>query len=204
MEKKHRDIVIKYMEYFTETTGKSVDDFFAELSGSPSWLTSNIVSTLSNKGITKDNLFEYKDLIHRYDKRVSKTEGEFYTPAIWCIEAHKYIKDLCGSDWGKVNIWDASCGTGNLLAEIDYPHDKLFCSTLNGEDIDIVKTRLPDVESFKLDFLNERDYDDMNEFFSENLPDSLRTKLRNNEPFLFFMNPPYSGNTQSEVAEIMR
>lgn len=204
MEKKQREIVMSYMEYFVETTGKSVDDFFNEVSGSPSWLTSHIVSTLDSLGINKFDLFEVKDLIHRYDKKVSKTEGEFYTPLIWCKEAHKYIKDLCGEQWGKVNIWDASCGTGNLLAEIDYPHDKLFCSTLNSDDIGIVKSRLPDVESFTLDFLNGYDYDSANEFFSDNLPESLKTKLRNNEPFLFFMNPPYSGNTQSEVADYMR
>lgn len=204
MEVRDRKVVMKYMEYFTETTGKSVDDFFSEMSGTPSWLVQNIVSTLESMGVSRDNLFEYKDLIHRYDKNVSKTEGEFYTPPIWCKEAHKYIKDLCGNDWGSVNIWDASCGTGNLLADLEYSADKLFCSTLNVEDIDIVKTRMPDVTSFQLDFLNERDYDSVNEFFSDNLPENLREKLRNNEPFLFFMNPPYSGNTQSDVADLMR
>ena len=36
MEKKQREIVMSYMGYFVETTGKSVDDFFNEVSGSPS------------------------------------------------------------------------------------------------------------------------------------------------------------------------
>ena len=204
MENKQKNIVAQYMKYYSEVTGKSVDSFFSEIVTTPSWLAEHIVETLNTIGISRDTLLSYKDIVHRLDRNVAKSEGEFYTPQIWCKEAHKYIKDLCGDDWGSVNIWDASCGTGNLLAEIDYPKDKLFCSTLNEEDIAIVKNRMPDVTSFQLDFLSDRDYDSENEFFSEQLPENLRLKLRNNEPILFFMNPPYSGVLQSEVADIMR
>lgn len=139
----------------------------------------------------KDEFVEISDrLIEELNRR---RKGEFYTPTIWCNEAHELITTTVGENWkNDYVVWDPSWGTGNLTR--DYSFINLFASTLNSSDIDIANSRNynPEAVKFTYDFLNDDVYDP--DFLTtENLlmPELLISKLLENSPIMFFMNPPY-------------
>ena len=112
---------------------------------------------------------------------------------------------MLGDLYGEAYIWDASCGTGNLLKTSEYPRDKVFMSTLLEEDVKMVESVLPGVTSFKCDFVNGIDIDENNLGFSNKLPEKLIEVLRSNKPIVIFMNPPYKvmESTSSDVGRYM-
>ena len=119
------------------------------------------------------------------DEIERRKTGEFFTPTIWAIEAHKMISQNFGNDWTeKFIVWDCCSGTNNLTRDIPR-FNNLFCSTLNQEDITTVKKLdyNPEATFFQFDFLNDP---------LEELPTSLLNELKNNKPFLFFINPPFA------------
>lgn len=190
------------VNYFVKSTGLEYDDFLKlilsikkgdKLSETyNSWLGWECLKLLKRRGVSIDDCIENKDIMRSAvaaDK--SRSDGEFYTPEIWCAEGRKYLQNMLKDKWGKVNVWDASCGTGNLMKTANYPPDKLFLSSLMAEDIEVVKALYPGATCFQLDFLNNIDYDENNMWFSDKLPENLRKKLEANEPICFYMNPPY-------------
>ena len=127
-------------------------------------------------------------------KRERELEGSFYTPLFWGRKAHELLSDIPNLE--DYVVWDASCGTGNLL--IEFPKCKhMYLSTLHEEDVRLTKERFererPDLETtvFQLDFLGSTD-SPLIQNFSRQLPESLQKVLQNNEKLIILMNPPYS------------
>lgn len=204
------------IKYYVDTTGSEYDDFITSLQQTrgeeqegldyPAWLAVRLYGMLKNAEISLSDCIENKDIIRSAIKEdESRQGGEFYTPEVWAADGREYLKYLLGDQWGKVNIWDAAAGTGNLLKTLDYPADKVFMSTLLPEDVTLIKSVLPDYEVFQCDFVNDIDYDEYNMRFSEKLPPRLVEILRNNEPLVFYMNPPYkvAGAKSSDVGAHM-
>lgn len=214
MQKKKMEEAVMY---YTRTTGKDyatlVQGLMAHQLGSldtseySNWLVSELVELLGTFDITIADCLANKDILQAgVLAEKSRGEGEFYTPLIWCEEGRKYLKNILGDLWGQAYVYDGSCGTGNLMREANYPQDKLFMSTLLQEDVDLVKQTFPEAHVFQLDFVNGIDYDENNTFFSNNLPPELVAVLKNNEPIVFFMNPPYlvGQGAQTDVSSMMK
>jgi len=208
--------LVDIVRYFMRTTGKSYDDFLVSVQtskgrvrndmGYSDWLAAKSFELLHEVGVTLVDCIQNKDVVRAaVMEKESRLEGEFYTPEIWCVEGRKYLKNMLGESWGKVAVWDASCGTGNLMKTENYPGDKLFLSTLLPEDVNIVKRGYPEATVFQCDFLNGIDYDSRNKFFSSNLPANLVSVLENNEPLVIYMNPPYKviDSKSSDVGSYM-
>jgi hypothetical protein len=139
-----------------------------------------------------DTKHSVKDL--GMSKKERELEGSFYTPLFWGRKAHALLSDI--PDLENYVVWDASCGTGNLL--IEFPKCKhVYLSTLHEEDVHLTKERFekerPDLETtvFQLDFLGSSD-SFLIQNFSRQLPESLQKVLNNNEKLIILMNPPYS------------
>lgn len=139
-------------------------------------------------------------------KKERELEGSFYTPSLWAKKAHELLSDI--PDLENYVIWDASCGTGNLL--IDFPKCKhLYLSTLHEEDVILTRERFakerPDLEVsvFQLNYLGSVN-SPLVQTFSEGLPVSLQEVLANNEKLIILMNPPYSTKgLATGVAEVL-
>lgn len=139
-----------------------------------------------------DTSHSVKDL--GMSKQERELEGSFYTPLFWGRKAHELLSDIPNLE--DYVVWDASCGTGNLL--IEFPKCKhMYLSTLHEEDVRLTKERFekerPDLETtiFQLDFLGSTD-SLLIQNFSRQLPDGLQRVLQNNEKLIILMNPPYS------------
>lgn len=148
--------------------------------------------TVSDKAGVKNTLYRVRGS-HRQEINLSYSDVELvpYTGSVWDITLDKHHVFMVRRN-GK-SSFSGNCGTGNLMREEGYPADKLFMSSLLPEDIEIVKatSEFKGVEAFQLDFLNGLDLDEYNMRFSENLPPRLRQILENDEPIVFYMNPPY-------------
>ncbi len=99
------------------------------------------------------------DLLVPQDVRERK--GAFFTPQIWVEKSQRYIADVLGDDWQEnYYIWDCCAGTGNLLNGLSDKY-KIFASTLDQQDVDVMKDRIKNganlLEShvFQFDFLND-------------------------------------------------
>lgn len=106
-----------------------------------------------------------------------------------------------------VGVFSGNCGSGNLMRTANHPADKLFLSSLQEEDIITVKNS-PEYEgatAFPLDFLNLLDYDQFNTEFLNQLPPRLKEIIMNDEPLIFFMNPPYKSGMakMTDVGRLM-
>jgi hypothetical protein len=197
-----KKVLKEVIRYYVETTGKEYEDFILEVQKTRAqitpdmpyseWLSVMVFSLISKHEITIADCIENKDTIRSAIKEEeSRMGGEFYTPEVWCLDGREYLKDMLGDLWGKAYIWDASCGTGNLLKTADYPTDKIFMSSLLHEDIELVKSYMPGVHAFQCDFVNDIDWDERNKRFSEKLPPELVAVFERNDPIVFYMNPPY-------------
>jgi hypothetical protein len=127
---------------------------------------------------------EQKDRL--VEEKARRKSGEFFTPAIWVQEAYKEIAKNFGNDWKKKYIvWDCAAGTANLTKDAHF--DDLFISTLNEEDINVIKTMSYNRNAtiFQYDFLNGSD---------DELPEEL---LSGDKPILVLMNPPYGMKTSA-------
>ena len=119
-------------------------------------------------------------------------KGAFYTPKIWVELSQKYLTDVLGEDWqDEYYIWDCACGTGNLLAGLTNKYN-IYASTLDRQDIDVIKDRIKnganllEDHTFQFDFLN----DDFTK-----LPQSLQNIINDPEKrkkLVVYINPPYA------------
>ena len=89
-------------------------------------------------------------------------------------------------------VFCGNCGTGNLMRSEGYPGDKLFLSTLLKEDAELVSHQYPEATVFQLDFLQGIDFDSDNTMFLNQLPERLQNVIKNDEPLIIFINPPYA------------
>lgn len=197
-----KKVLKEVIRYYVDTTGNAYEDLILSVQKSRAqitdgmkysdWLAVKCFEILSQSEISLADCVENKDIIRSAIKEdESRKDGEFYTPEVWAIDGRDYLKKMLGEQWGKAYIWEASCGTGNLIKGMDYPQDKIFMSTLLPEDIQMVQAILPDITAFPCNFVNDLDIDQYNKRFSEKLPPELIKVLENNEPLVFFMNPPY-------------
>ena len=126
---------------------------------------------------------EQKDRL--VEENTRRKTGEFFTPPIWVDEAHKEIAKNFGDDWKeKYTVWDPAAGTANLTKDAHF--SDLFISTLNEEDINMIKTLgfNRGATIFQHDFLND-----------EELPEEL---LDNSKELLVLMNPPYGSQNSAK------
>jgi len=134
----------------------------------------------SHSAKEKADLLACADRVMQDDKR--RRTGAFFTPAIWVDESYKTIENTLGKNWREEYIvWDCSCGTGNLTR--DYSFNELYLSTLEKNDVDMLREAGFNSEAtiFQFDFLNDG---------AEKLPVKLREALKNGK-VLFLINPPY-------------
>lgn len=98
---------------------------------------------------------------------------------------------------GGISLFSHNCGSGNLMRTANHPVDKLFLSSLQDDDIEVVKATpaYQGATVFQLDFLQELDYDIYNAEFVNKLPERLQEIIRNDEPLIFYANPPYKSGT---------
>lgn len=135
------------------------------------------------------NITEIADrLLDETDRRFS---GEYWTPTIWANEAIELIDKNYGENW-KTDyvVWDAAAGTKNLTR--DEKFTKLYSSTLFEEELHTSTMYNTNNEWFQFDFLND-DIDMNPDSDPRNLKinSKLFQALKNNEPIIFYMNPPY-------------
>lgn len=193
----------------------------------------NILVT-SNKEV-RINGAAYNAFFSRYDRRYTAEEinkitaiadqlieeikrrfhGDFWTPTIWADRAIKMITNDLGTDWReKFIVWDPAAGTKNLTR--DYSFKRLYSSTIHQSEIDIARQYNRDATTFQYDFLNDDiDVHPGSDPRDLRMPPTLFEALRNDEPIVFYTNPPYgqasnqnSGNKEkiadNKIGEIMR
>ncbi|GAA8454778.1 hypothetical protein KKKH17_14820 [Helicobacter pylori] len=138
-------------------------------------------------------ILERRDLLVPSDVRERK--GAFFTPKIWVEKSQEYLAKALGQDYQEdYIIWDCAGGTGNLLNGLTNKAN-LFLSTLDHNDVAIVKDlvaknhlKLLENHVFQFDFLND-------DFFGEKVPKSLQEILKDKEKLkklIIYINPPYA------------
>ena len=144
------------------------------------------------KNYTPQEIVKFTEIADRLiEDTERRNSGDFFTPTLFVDKAHRMIEQQFGEDW-KENyvVWDCAAGTLNLTR--DYYFNELYCSTLFDSELEIGKNYNKEATKFQFDFLN--DYFPMpNDLISEGnkVPDGLVQALKENKPFIFFINPPY-------------
>ena len=144
------------------------------------------------KNYTPQEIVKFTEIADRLiEDTERRNSGDFFTPTLFVDKAHRMIEQQFGEDW-KENyvVWDCAAGTLNLTR--DYYFKELYCSTLFDSELEIGKNYNKEATKFQFDFLN--DYFPMpNDLISEGnkVPDRLVQALKENKPFIFFINPPY-------------
>lgn len=91
-------------------------------------------------------------------------------------------------------VFSKNCGSGNLIRTAGIVPDHLFASSLQDDDITLIRNtpELQGCHAFQLDFLSAVDNpNNFMEEFTTKLPEELQRVFKNNEPIVFLMNPPY-------------
>jgi hypothetical protein len=154
----------------------------------------------------RNYLLERRDSLIPVDERSFK--GAYYTPLDVVDKAYDKLSETLGSNWQKdYVVWDMCCGVGNL--EVKHSnHRKLYMSTLDAEDIDVMKATKTCVaaERFQYDFLND-DINDEGEIdyeITDKIPNSLRKAILEKKKILILINPPYAEATNSANASLSK
>lgn len=197
--------------YYSMVTGKPWSDFYSNLDAAleaeetPAlsnefWLIKKLMGTIQKSGLTVNEFKMNKDAVKAaFDDEGRKKAGEFFTPEIWCKEGRTYF-DKHIPDWRTYNIWDTSAGAGNLLRTAQVPPNNLYLSTLQEDDVTLIKNtpEYTGANVFQCDFLEGLDYDTVNTEFLNKLPERLKEIIMNDEPLIIYANPPYkSGAAKS-------
>lgn len=153
-------------------------------------------------------------LIREAERRFN---GDFWTPSIWADEAISMMTRDLGANWrNEYVVWDCAAGTKNLTR--DYGFKKLFSSTLHQSEINMSTQYNPGAISFQYDFLNDDiDVNPNSDPRDLKMPSKLFEALKNNEPIIFYTNPPYgqatnagangthkAGIANNKIAEVMK
>lgn len=153
----------------------------------------------------RNYLLERRDSLIPTDEREFK--GAFYTPLHVVDKAYDYLREALGARWqDRYIVWDMCCGVGNL--EVKHSnHRKLFMSTLDSADINVMKSTKTCVAAtrFQYDYLNDDIADDgtIDYSISNKLPIPLREAIAEGRRILVLINPPYAeamkaGNTSEQ------
>jgi len=142
----------------------------------------------------RDYLLERRDSLIPIDERQFK--GAFFTPLHVVDKAYDKLTETLGPNWQKEYIvWDMCCGVGNLEVKHSNPR-KVYMSTLDNEDIDVMKATKTCVaaQRFQYDYLNDDITDDGNIDYAltNKVPDSLRKAIAEGKKILVLINPPYA------------
>ena len=147
----------------------------------------------------RNYLLERRDSLIPIDERSFK--GAYYTPLAVVDKAYDKLTETLGKNWQKDYIvWDMCCGVGNLEVKHSNPRN-IFMSTLDSEDVDVMKATKTCVaaERFQYDYLNDDITDDgkIDYTLTNKLPENLRKAIAENKKILVLINPPYAeaGNT---------
>lgn len=189
--------------YYCSVTGNEWSTFFDKLDASvampietqtgESWLIHTLMNEIVKSGMSINEFKVNKDAIKaEFDNEGRKQNGEFFTPIVWAEELHKYMDRIIPNWRETYNVWEMSCGSGNLIRTARIEPTHLFASTLQEDDITLIKNteELKDCTAFQLDFLSAVDDGVVNEFFDK-LPENLQRIILNDEPLIFLGNPPY-------------
>jgi hypothetical protein len=157
-------------------------------------------------------LLERRDSLLPMDDQ--KFKGAFYTPLHIVDKAYDQLAATLGADWQQNYIvWDMCAGVGNLEAKHSNLR-KVFMSTLDQEDVTIMRSNLAfaGAEIFQYDYLND-DVDDFGQIdyaLSGKVPLALRQAIadakegkKGAKPILVLINPPYgeAANTQGNAGK---
>ena len=146
-----------------------------------------------------DYIINRRDLLVPQDIR--ERRGSFFTPQIWVEKSQAYIAAVLGETWqDEYYIWDCCAGTGNLLNGLAN-YDNVWASTLDKQDVDVMKDRIAggwrmaEDHVFQFDFLND-DFSSCPEELREILNDEQKRKR-----LVIYINPPYAeaGNKKTIV-----
>lgn len=194
------------VSYYTAITGKVWSEFFEHIDEAIStdlseqtgemWLLHALINQIVSSGITISELRINKDAIKAiFDEEGRKKAGEFFTPERFAKRGRELIEKYV-PNWNQTHYaWETSCGTGNLFRTANHDPAKLFMSTLQQDDVDMLKTtpEFKDAHVWQLDFLSAYDFIDENNgrFFTDKLDPELRDVLENDKPLVIYCNPPY-------------
>lgn len=151
-------------------------------------------------------LLERRDSLIPVDERTFK--GAYYTPLNVVDKAYDLLEKTLGSNWQKdYYVWDMCCGVGNLEAKHSN-HRHLFMSTLDQEDVNIMKAAkiCVSAERFQYDYLNDdiTDNGEIDYSLTKKIPQALQNVIRDanegKKKLLVLINPPYGEATSSDNA----
>ena len=148
----------------------------------------------------RDYLLERRDSLIPIDERSFK--GAYYTPLHVVDKAYDKLSETLGKDWQKEYfVWDMCCGVGNLEVKHSNPR-KIYMSTLDQEDIDVMKATKTCVaaQRFQYDYLNDDITDDgqIDYSLTNKVPADLRKAIAEGKKILVLINPPYAEATSSD------
>ncbi|MCQ2089344.1 MAG: hypothetical protein MJY93_03755 [Fibrobacter sp.] len=143
-------------------------------------------------------LLERRDSLIPVDEQ--KFKGAFYTPLHVVDKAYDLLEKTLGTNWQKeYYVWDMCCGVGNLESKHSN-HRHLFMSTLDQEDVDIMRAAKICVaaQRFQYDYLNDDITDDgeIDYSLTNKIPENLRKVIseanEGKKKLLVLINPPYA------------
>ena len=214
---KEEDLAILfYADIMNDGTGTE-DKFSENLNSYVSYRNDKPLFTFNGKNITLKSTKGYDDFWKKYERppkpehrkyllerrdalipsKERNKKGAFFTPLDVVDKAYDYITDTLGKNWQKNwVIWDMCCGVGNLEAKHSNPRN-IFMSTLDAEDINIIKDNKVCLGAniFQYDYLN----DDINEkgeidySITNKVPKELQEIIKSgSKKVLILINPPYA------------
>lgn len=142
----------------------------------------------------RNYLLERRDSLIPIEDRSFK--GAFYTPLNVVDKAYDLLAETLGKNWQENYIvWDMCCGVGNL--EVKHSnHRKIFMSTLDQADIDVMSASKTCVAAskFQYDYLNDDITDDgaIDYSLTNKMPQELRQAIHDGKKLLILINPPYA------------
>ena len=148
----------------------------------------------------RNYLLERRDSLIPINERSFK--GAFYTPLHVVDKAYDLLNEQLGKNWQKdYVVWDMCCGVGNL--EVKHSnHRNIFMSTLDQEDIDVMKASKTCVAAtrFQYDYLNDDITDDgkIDYTLTNKIPPALQEAISKGKKLLILINPPYAEATSSD------
>ena len=121
---------------------------------------------------------------------------------VWDLTTNNETHCFCVSPSDSVDIFSGNCGSGNLLRESKADMSHVYMSSLQEDDITLVKNtpEFEGVNAFQCDFLEGIDYDEYNTEFLDKLPPRLKEIIVNDEPLLIICNPPYKTGSAKATA----
>lgn len=148
-------------------------------------------------------LLERRDSLIPVDERTFK--GAYYTPLPVVDKAYDLLESTLGANWQKdYYVWDMCCGVGNLETKHSN-HRHLFMSTLDEEDVNIMKAAriCVSAERFQYDYLNDdiTDEGEIDYGLTGKVPKALRKIIEETKAgkkkILVLINPPYAEATNA-------